>query len=120
MFRPGDAPGEVFTGHEPALPVPGVAVAVVGGLAEHRHRAGGLAPAQHPVVRDVGEQQEPAVAEPHRAFQPAAAGPQPLHDLMADDQRTEPLVDNLDGRIREPDHRTIGIPRIVDLHVPPT
>jgi len=101
----------VLAGHKSPLPVSGVAVAVVRRLTKYRNIAGDLTPTEHPVVRDVGEQQVPAVAEPHRTLQPAATGPQPFHDLLPHHQRTETLVDNLDSRVWKPHNGSVVLPR---------
>jgi len=110
VFCPSDASGQVLAGHESPLPVSGVAVAVVRRLTKYRHLAGDLTPTEHPVVRDVGEQQVPPVAEPHRTLQPAATGPQPLHDLLPDHERAETLVDKLDSRVWKPHNSSVVLP----------
>src|ERR1700719_2213779 len=74
MLGTGHPPHAVLAGHEPALPVPGIAVGVVRGLAENTDRAGLLLPFQDAVVRDVAPQQRAEFAKPDRTFAPAAAG----------------------------------------------
>src|SRR6201986_2990385 len=70
----GNLAAAVLAGEQPPLLVPGIAVGVVGRLAEHRRRLVGRVPAQHPVVGDVAPDQRPVVAEPDRALGPAAPG----------------------------------------------
>ena len=101
---------QVLAGDEAPLPVSGVAVAVVRRLTKYRNIACDLAPTEHAVVWDVGEQQVPAVAEPDRALQPAATGPQPLHDLLPDHEGAETLMDNLDSRVWKPHNGSIVLP----------
>src|SRR6185312_4584454 len=85
--------------------------------------AGELAPAQHPIVGDVGEQQVAAVAEPDRALEPTAAGPQPLNDALHDGERAEPVVEHLDRGIRQPDDSPVDVPgcggSLVGCHLTP-
>ncbi len=61
-----------------ALAVAGVAVGVVGGVAEDGDRAVGLVEAHHAVVGDVGEDEIAAGGEVGRSFRPPRAGPQLL------------------------------------------
>ena len=81
-------------------------------MTKYRHLAGDLTPTEHPVIGNVGEQEIPPVAEPHRTFQPAATGPQPFHDLMLHHQRAETFVDDLDGRVRKPHDSSIDLPGV--------
>jgi hypothetical protein len=74
------APRAVLARHQPPLPIAGVAIAVVGRRAKNADGAGFLAPAQHPVVRNVGKQQKATIAKPNRSLGPARASPQTLHD----------------------------------------
>jgi hypothetical protein len=106
----GDTPGQVLAGQEPSLPVSGVPVTVVRRLTKYAHLAGDLAPTEDPVVGNVGEEKISTVAEPDRPLQPAPSGPEPFYDLLPDDQGAETLIDNLDGRIRESDDRSIDLP----------
>ena len=99
VLGPGHPPGEVLAGDEPALPVPGVAVGVVGGAAEHRDRPGLLVPAQHPVAGDVAPEQAAVVAEPDRPLDPAVAGGDPLHGRVVQPAVLEPRVEDPDGGI---------------------
>ena len=69
-----------------------------------------LAPAQHPIVRDVGEQQIAAVAEPDRPFEPAAAGPESFHHALHDPQCGESRVDGFHRGIGESDDRPVLLP----------
>src|SRR5207237_8689769 len=74
----GHPPHAVLAGHEPALPVSGIAVGVVRWLAEDADRPGFFLPFEDAVVRDIAPQQRAEFTEPDRAFAPAAAGIEPL------------------------------------------
>ena len=63
----------MLAGDQAALAVAGVAVGVVGRLAEHRDGAGLLVPPQDAVVGDVAPEQAALVAEIDRPLGPAAA-----------------------------------------------
>src|SRR6185503_13518646 len=95
----GHAPAVVLAGDEPPLAIAGVAVRIVGRLAENAHRPRFLVPAHDTVVRDVAPQHAAAVAEPHRPLRPPEAGGEPLHRRVEDAVLGEALVEDLDGRI---------------------
>jgi hypothetical protein len=97
-----DPPHAVLAGHEPALPVAGIAVGIVRRLAEDAHRTGFLLPFQDAVVGDVAPQQRAEFAEPDRALAPAAAGIELL------DRRVHRRFDRVETRI-ERDNCGIGI-----------
>jgi hypothetical protein len=63
----------MLAGDQAAAAVAGVAVGVVGGLAEDRDVARFLVPAQDAVVGDVAPQEVTAVAEIDRSLGPTAA-----------------------------------------------
>ena len=71
-------------------------------------RADAVVPAQDAVVRDVAEQQEAAVAEPHRAFGPVEAGGQPLDRARQQAQRQEAFVEHLDAGVGQSGVRREG------------
>jgi hypothetical protein len=85
QFGPLDPPLAVRAGHEPPLPVEGVAVRVPGGGAEDAHRAVRLIPAHDPVVRDVAEQQVPPRGHVDRALGPTPAGEEAFEVVVAGD-----------------------------------
>ena len=99
MFGAGDAPGQMFAGHEPALPVARIAVGMIGGFAPRRREAGRLVPAHDAIVGGVAPQQIAPVADPHRPLAPAAACGEPLHAGAEDLVFVEALVERLDGGI---------------------
>ncbi|HEY0986132.1 MAG TPA: hypothetical protein VGD80_03735 [Kofleriaceae bacterium] len=90
----GHAAGLMLARHQAALAVDGVTVGVVAGLAEHRHRAVGLIPAHHPIVRDVGPHEVATRGEVGRAFAPAAAGPQPVELGVEQRQPPEAIIEH--------------------------
>ena len=90
--------GQMLAGDEPALIVDGVAVRVVGALAEHRDFVRWLDVAHHAVVGDVGPDEIAPGGEPGRALAPARAGPQPLDAHMAGETGLESLIDDDDFR----------------------
>ena len=69
----------MFAGHQPALPVAGLAVAEVGWLTERRDLPGLLVPAHDAVVGNVREQQTICIAKPDRPFGPVEPGRQLLN-----------------------------------------
>ncbi len=103
VLGPGDAAGAVLAGDEAALLVAGVAVGVLRGLPEDRDVAGPRVPAQHPVRRDVAEQQAVVVAEPDRSLDPAEARGDPLDGGVEHEVALEPRVEHA--------QRGVGIPR---------
>ena len=102
----------MLAGDEPPLIVDGVAVRIVGGLAEHRNLARRFDIAQHPVVGDVGPDEIAPGGEPGRAFAPARAGPQPLDPHIAGEQR-------LEARIEDDEVRSFDL-AVVHRHAPPS
>ena len=94
-----DAARVVLAGDEAALAVAGVAVGVVGGLAEYADRAGLLLPAHDAVVGDVAPQQVAAVAEPGRPLAPAHARGEPLDAGEPQAILAEARIEELDGRV---------------------
>jgi hypothetical protein len=91
-----DAAAAVLTRDQPAFAIDRVSIGVQRRLLEHRDRAVGLVPAQHPVVRDVRPHQVAPGREPGRPFGPAAAGVQLLDMHVAEYQRREARVDFLE------------------------
>ena len=85
----------MLAGDEPTLPVAGVAVRVAGGGAEDRGDTARLVIAHHPVVRNVGEDEEAPVAEPDRPLDPAGPLPQLLQVGIAKDKLAEAAVNGL-------------------------
>ena len=71
-FRARHATATVLAGDQATREIDGEAVAVHRGLAEHRHRAIGFVPTQHPVVRNIGPDEIAPCREPRRPFGPAA------------------------------------------------
>ena len=69
----------------------------IDGCAEHRHRAVGLVPAQHAVVRNVGPHQVAPGGEPGRPLGPAAAGVELLDVHVGKRQRREARIDHLEA-----------------------
>ena len=98
MLGAGHAPSIVLAGDQPALAIPGVAIAIVGRLAIDADMAVLLQPAHDPVVGDVAPQQVAAVPEIDRSFGPPEAGGDPLDGGIAD-LVPEALVQRLDTRV---------------------
>ena len=94
----GDAARQMLAGDQPALVVDGVAVRIVGALAEHRDFAGGLDEPHHAIVRNVGPDEIAARREPGRPFRPARAGPQALDAHVTGETRLEARIENDDVR----------------------
>ena len=90
-----DAPGAVRAAHEPALAVDRVAVGVARRRAEDADVAGGLVPAQHPVVGDVAPDQVAPGREVGRPLGPAAALEQLLDARARAHEAPEALVEDL-------------------------
>ncbi len=107
MLGPGHPARALLAADQPALPVDGVAVGVAGRLAEHAHRAGGLVPAQDPVVRDVAEHQVAPGREVGGALGPAAAGVQAFQPLVPA-AGPEPLIEHLEPRLDRVPHRILA------------
>src|SRR5262245_5601276 len=61
----GDPPGEVFAGHQAALPVPGEPVGLIGGLL-HQGGTCPWRPLHAPVVTDIAEDETALFLPPHR------------------------------------------------------
>src|SRR4029453_5707831 len=97
MLGAGHPPHAVLAGHQPALPISGVAVGVVRWLAEDADRAGFLLPFEDAVVWDVAPQKRTEFTEPDWAFAPAAAGIEPL------DRRVHRRLDRVETRIERYD-----------------
>ena len=76
----------MLAGDEAALAVAGVAVGVIGGLAEDADPAGLLVPAHDAVVGNVAPQKTARIAEIDRALVETAAGREPL-----DARKREPV-----------------------------
>src|ERR1700709_1550066 len=68
----------MLAGDKPALIVDGVAVRIVGMLAEDRAFARGFDKPHHAIVRDVRPDEIAARREPGRTFGPARPRPQPF------------------------------------------
>jgi hypothetical protein len=73
----------VLTGDEPALSIDSAAVGEPGRLNEDTRPTADLVVAEHPVVRDVAEEYEPAGRVISRTLQPAAVGEQAVHPPVA-------------------------------------
>ena len=100
VLGPGDPPHPVLAGDEAPLAVAGVAVGVVRRLPEDRGLAGFLVPSEDAVVGNVAPQHAPLIADPHRAFAPAAAGVKPLdRGIHRRPQRLETRVEGDDCRV---------------------
>src|SRR6266446_4750402 len=84
---------------EAPLPVTGVAVGVIGRLAEHTDCARLFSPAQHPVVGNIAPQQIAPIPKPAGAFGPQCPGVESLHRGMAEGIGLEAWVEDPDSRI---------------------
>src|SRR4051812_12683583 len=89
----------MLAGDEPALPVAGVAVGVVGGLAEDIDRARLLVPPHDAVVGDVAPEEVAAVAEPNRPLAPAEPRREPLDGGAGQAIAGEGGIEDLDRRV---------------------
>jgi hypothetical protein len=94
----------LLTAHKSAVPVDGVPVGIPGRRAEHADRASELVESQHPIVRDVAEQQVAAGGEICRPLRPASPGVQPLDPLVAL-TAAKPFVDDLELRPDPVNHK---------------
>ncbi len=89
----------MFAGDQPALPVAGIAVGVVGRLAEHARRAGFLVPAPDAIARHVAPEQIAPVAEPDRPLAPTRAGPETFDARERQPVFVEAPIERLNERI---------------------
>ena len=97
VFGAHDSAVPVLTRHHTSGPIEGSTVDVAGRVAEHADGAGGLVPAQHPVVGDVAEQHVAAGRDVQRSLQPATSREQHLHPGVAVHAR-EAVVDHFEPR----------------------
>ena len=97
VFGSSDTAMTLLTAHQAPLPIDGVAVGVTGRCAELADRAGQLVESQHPVVRDVAEQQIAARWEVRRPLRPATARVQTC-DPLVPLAPAKPLVYDLEPR----------------------
>ncbi len=97
-FGSGDAAREMLAGDQPALIVDGVAVRIIGGLAEDRDVARRLDEPHHAIVRNVRPDEIAARGEPGRAFGPTRSRPQALDPHMAGEASLEARIENNDVR----------------------
>src|SRR5690606_34443545 len=87
-LRAGHPAGAVLAGNEPPLPVAGIPVGEVRGLAVEGHASLGH-PAQHALVGNVAPDQLVGIAEPDGSFCPAAAAVELFQPRVGDDQVAE-------------------------------
>src|SRR5260370_42513333 len=99
VFRAGDPPAAVLAGDEPALPIPRIAVGVVGRSAEHADLPGLLLPFQDAVVRNIAPQQIATVAEPDRSFAPAHPAGETLDRRAEDPVLGKARIEHFDDRV---------------------
>src|SRR5450631_1359957 len=83
---------------QPALIVDGVAVRIVGALAENRDFAGGLDEPHHAIVRNVRPDEIAPRREPGRTFSPARPRPQTLDPHVTGEASLEARIENDDVR----------------------
>ena len=94
----GHAARKVLAGDQPALIVDGVAVRIVGVLAEDRDFARGFDKPHHAIVRNVRPDEIAARREPGRTFSPARPRPQALDAHMTREASLEARIENDDVR----------------------
>jgi hypothetical protein len=94
----GHAAREMFACDQPALIVDGVAVRIVGALAEDGDFARGFDVPHHAIVRYVGPDEIAARREPGRTFSPARPRPQALDTHMRREASLEARIENDDVR----------------------
>ena len=95
-FRAGYPTRSMFATDEPPLEITGVTVGVVRRLAIGAHAI--LAPANDPVVGNVGEQEAAGIAEPHRPFRPVEPRRQPLQRCIAEHIGSKHRIDDFEKR----------------------
>src|SRR5471030_752227 len=88
----------MFATDQPSLIVDGIAVRVVGALAEDRDFTGGFDEPHHAIVRNVRPDEIAARREPGRTFRPARARPQALDAHMTGETSLEARIENDDVR----------------------
>src|SRR5439155_16971144 len=96
MLPAHDAPVEILAGELATLEVEGIAVGVVGRLAERRYPAVLPDVAVLRVAGDVAEHEVLPLARPGRPLGPLRPGPQPLQRDVAGHQRAERRIDHDD------------------------
>src|SRR4029077_11778623 len=89
------APAGMLAGDEPSLSIDGVAVGIVGRLAEDADLTVRLVIAQHPVVRNIRPDQIAARKEIGRSFRPAASGEKFVHLRTGVEQPCKSLIEYL-------------------------
>src|SRR5690348_17794654 len=100
MLRARHLARTVLAGDQPALLVARVTVGVVRRLPEDADLSGFLLPFQDAVIRDIAPQKRAELAEPDRAFAPAAAGIKPFdRGIHRGLDRVKPRVECDDGGI---------------------
>jgi hypothetical protein len=82
----------MFAGNQSTLAIACIAVRVIRGISEFRHRASASLPTQHPIIGYIAPEQDIAVTKPNRALIPTAANPQTLERRISSQTNGKPIV----------------------------